>query len=263
MDTALTVLTVDDEQIVLDSVRKHLTKENYRLETALSVREALAIMDSRPVDIILTDLMMPETDGLEFLKMMRERDPNIPVIMITGYATINTALEATNLGAFDYVAKPFTRSELNSVVRRASELVLAARNRKNQPEPDQSAAAPDAEDQNGAACIDVAEYGWKRLEDDGTVVLGIGRPFLEAVGRIQNVFLPAKGDELRQGSVYVRIFSSDLRSHTVLSPLSGTVLEVNEQCLSDPTDLTTKPECEWLIRLRPSKFEFEAKELGL
>lgn len=262
MDEQLTVLTVDDEQIVLDSVLRHLKKESYQLETALSVKDALKILDSGQIDIVLTDLMMPETDGLEFLKIMKERDPSIPVIMITGYATINTALEATNLGAFDYVAKPFTRSELTSVVRRAAELVIAGRAQSN---PDPGEGSPSSQPEATAAPRpdEMAEYGWKRLEDDGTVVLGVGRAFLEAVGKIQNVFLPAKGDELRQGSVYVRIFSTDLRSHTVLSPLSGVVLEVNDQCLTNPTDLTEKPECEWLIRLRPSKFEFEARELGL
>jgi CheY-like chemotaxis protein/glycine cleavage system H lipoate-binding protein len=260
MDRSLTVLTVDDEQIVLDSVAKQLKKQDYILLFAQSVKEALQLLDSQQVDIILTDLMMPEIDGLEFLKIMKERSPQTPVIMITGYATINTALQATNMGAFDYVAKPFTKSELVSVVQRAAELARASEARGEhtpQPVPAASAKTP------AAADTETAEYGWNRLENDGTVVLGVERRFLEAVGEIQNVFLPAKGDELRQGSVYVRIFSSDLRSFTVLSPLSGTVIDVNEECLVNPIDLTQKPECDWLVRLRPSKFEFEVKELGL
>jgi glycine cleavage system H protein len=96
------------------------------------------------------------------------------------------------------------------------------------------------------------------------VLLGVKKSFLEPIGKIQNVFLPAIGDELRQGSVYIRIFSSDMRSHTVLSPLSGEVVDVNKKVIEDPNTILKDPHGEgWLIRLKPSKFEFEIKELGL
>jgi CheY-like chemotaxis protein/glycine cleavage system H lipoate-binding protein len=253
-ERTLSVLAVDDEQIVLDSVLKHLRKSNYNLHTALSVKDALALMQTTEVDIVLTDLMMPEVDGLEFLKMMKERSPQTPVIMITGYATINTALQATNLGAFDYVAKPFTKSELTSVVARAAELVLASSDKA----PEETARAA-----SDTASGSVGEYGWQRLEDDGTVMLGVKQSFLDAVGKIQNIFLPVRGDELRQGSVYVRIFGSDLRSHTVLSPLSGQVVEVNESIQPAADGQVELSDSQWLIRLQPSKFEFEMGELGL
>jgi CheY-like chemotaxis protein/glycine cleavage system H lipoate-binding protein len=261
MDRPLCILTIDDEQIVLDSVQKHLRKEGFRLLSALSAKDGLKLMDENAVDIVLTDLMMPEIDGLELLKLMKTRAPRTPVVMITGYATINSALQATHLGAFDYVAKPFTRSELLSVVNRAAQLVRASAERTD-PDPARTEEPPsDAPDPKTAD--GVAEYGWKRLEDDGTVVLGVKRSFVDSVGRIQNIFLPAKGDEIRQGGVYLRIFSADLRSHTVLSPLSGAVLEVNERLAGRPQALAESPEEEWLVRLKPSKFEFEIRELGM
>jgi len=261
MNRPLCILTIDDEQIVLDSVQKHLRKEDFRLLNALSAKEGLKLMDENAVDIVLTDLMMPEIDGLELLTLMKTRAPRTPVIMITGYATINTALQATHLGAFDYIAKPFTRSELLSVVNRAAQLVRASAGRTG-PEPTGTVGSPsDLADPRTAG--GVGEYGWKRLEDDGTVVLGVKRSFVESVGRIQNIFLPAQGDEVRQGGVYLRIFSADLRSHTVLSPLSGAVMEVNERVVGRPQALAESPEEEWLVRLKPSKFEFEMKELGL
>ncbi|UCC43523.1 MAG: response regulator [Candidatus Zixiibacteriota bacterium] len=261
MKRNLSILAIDDERIVLESIRKHVRKEEFTLHTVRSVKEALSLMDETSIDIILTDLMMPEVDGLEFLKIMKERAPQIPVIMITGYATINTALEATNLGAFDYVAKPFTRSELTSVLQRASEFVHAteARDSSSPVDPPVLSGATDRDRQPTA----IREYGWKRLEDDGTILLGAAGDFLSTAGRIQNVFLPTRGDELRQGSVYLRIFSTDLRSHIVLTPLSGLVVEVNEKYLSDPASLSGDSDSEWLIRLKPSKFEFEAGELGL
>jgi FixJ family two-component response regulator/glycine cleavage system H lipoate-binding protein len=261
MDSPLCILTIDDEQIVLDSVQKHLRKEDFRLLSALSAKEALKLMDENQVDIVLTDLMMPEIDGLDLLKLMRSKAPRTPVIMITGYATINTALQATHLGAFDYIAKPFTRSELLSVINRAVQLVRATDERTNLAPTDGQESLDRIPDRENNQTI--GEYGWKRLEDDGTVVLGVERSFVESVGRIQNIFLPAKGDEIRQGGVYLRIFSADLLSHTVLSPLSGMVVDVNESCIGHPQALVERAGEEWLVRLKPSKFEFEIKELGL
>jgi len=127
MDKTIDILVVDDEQIILDSIEKHLRKESYNVYSVLSVQQALDMMKQTVFDIYLTDLMMPEIDGMEFMKIIKTDQPKAPVIMITGYATINTALQAKQLGAFDYIAKPFTRKELMGVIRRAAELVTAAK----------------------------------------------------------------------------------------------------------------------------------------
>jgi CheY-like chemotaxis protein/glycine cleavage system H lipoate-binding protein len=261
MERPLNILVIDDEQIVLDSVQKHLRKENFVLHMVLSVARALEHVDETPPDIILTDLMMPDTDGMQLLGIIKERAPQIPVIMITGYATINTALQATNLGAFDYVAKPFTKSELVSVVKRAAELVRAGATQSGKREQDTSAGADTTIEPDSAATI--GEYGWNKIDDDGTVLLGARPKFLKAVGQIQTIFLPAKGDELRLGSVYLRIFSADHRSYSVLSPFSGEVLAVNDRYQTNPTGLPDCSEDEWLVRLKPSKLELEIGELGL
>lgn len=259
MERTLTILVVDDEQIVLESIQRHLRKDDFTVTTALSAKAGMNILDNGGVDIVLTDLMMPEIDGLEFMKQVKEKWPRLPVIMITGYATINTALQATQLGAFDYVAKPFTKSELKSVLQRASDLVL------------KTAAAGDKEiaeaaiqvDRNGEIKI-IGENSWMMMQDDGIVLLGVERSHLHRMGRLQNIFLPSKGDKLRQGGAYLQIFSADLREHKIMSPLSGTVVEVNERVTDNPMLLLDDPYGDgWLVRLKPSNFEFEIKELGL
>jgi len=268
MEQKLTILAVDDEPVVLESIERHLRKEPYTLHTVKTARAAVSRLENTDIDIVLTDLMMPEIDGLELLKLIKGRTPEVPVIMITGYATINSALEATNLGAFDYIAKPFTKQELLSVIHRAAELVAATHTRTSDTPGVSDNAAPTSvnKESGGAEGTRPAagEYGWKRLQDDGTVLLGVGQAFLEGIGRVQNVFLPAVGDQLRQGGVYLRVFSTDMRSHTVLSPLSGTVLEINEQIAGRPLSICEHPsESCWLIRIKPSKFDLEIKELGL
>jgi len=257
----MNILVVDDEQIVLDSVRKLLRKDNYEIHCAHTAPQALEMIEQVPVDIILTDLMMPEMDGLELMRVIKTRRPQVPVIMITGYATINTALQATQLGAFDYIAKPFSRKELQGVVRRAADLVRAT---EAGPESATTGTASTGTPQVAELFKAVGDNTWMVLEEAGIVLLGVEHSFLTTIGRIQALYLPNIGDEVRQGGVYAQFFSADLRSHTVLSPLSGTVVEVNQQVLDDPATTLQDPYGDgWLIRLKPSRFEQESGEFGL
>ncbi len=258
MSDKIKILIVDDEQIVLDSIRKHLRhEESYIVFTALSVPKAIDIIDSENINIVLTDLMMPDIDGLEFLKLIREKNDNILSVMITGYATINTALQATQLGAFDYIAKPFTKDELRKVVKRAADFISASWDKpKNEIEEDKMKMKGNLKG--------IGEYSWMVRQEDGTVLIGVERPFLYSIGKIQTVYLPSKGDELRQGSVYFQVFSSDLRSQSLLSPLSGNVVEVNKYVIDNPNASLQDPYNKgWLIRIDPTNFDNEIKLLGL
>lgn len=126
-DKLIKVLAVDDEQIVLDSIRKHLTRVGYTVQCINSAYEALEVLKRVAPDIVLTDLMMPEIDGVEFLQKARKIAPTTPMILITGYATLKTVERAFGAGAFECIAKPFSKSELVAVVDRAAATVTASR----------------------------------------------------------------------------------------------------------------------------------------
>jgi len=256
MSQKVNILVVDDEQIILDSIRKLLRNEEYSVYTVLSVDDAFEEIKKTDISIILTDLMMPEIDGLEFMQMVKKDNPKIPVIMVTGYATINTALQATQLGAFDYIAKPFSKKELLGVLRRATELVRGF---------DEKAVASDGQSSLVTDTIKaIGDNSWMMLEKSGCVRLGVERSFLRPIGKIQSIYLPAKGDELRQGGAYLQVFSADMRAHTILSPFSGTVQEVNQKVLDDPNSALQDPYGEgWLVCVTPSRFEAEREMLGL
>ncbi len=256
MDRKVNILVVDDEQIVLDSIQKLVRKENYEVHGALSVGEGLNLLEKKEIDIVLTDLMMPEVDGLEFMAMVKKSHPRIPTIMITGYATINTALQATQLGAFDYIAKPFSKKELLGVLKRASDLVLGTEEEKTN--------GNGGEKRSRENIKTVGDHSWMMMEEDGVALLGVEGSFIQSIGKVQTIYLPEKGDELRQGGAYLQIFSTDMRSHSILSPLSGTVVEVNGKVLENPVSALQDPYGEgWLIRLKPSRFEEERRVLGL
>jgi DNA-binding NtrC family response regulator len=115
------ILVIDDEMIVCESCKRILEEEGYEVETALSGREAFEKMRQNPFDIVITDLKMPGIDGMEVLRTFRRDYPDAIIIMITGFSTVETAVEAMKLGAFDYIPKPFTPDEVSIVVRKAIE----------------------------------------------------------------------------------------------------------------------------------------------
>lgn len=259
----INILVVDDEQIVIDSIKKHLRyEEKFNILESLTVSQALSTFKNNRIDIVITDLMMPDTDGLEFLKIMIDMQADVLAIMITGYATINTALQATQLGAFDYIAKPFTREELRKIVRRAADIIevkLLSGNDLNAEEKKLK-----AKDYLTSNTEGIGKNSWFFREEDGVVIIGVEKPFLYNIGHIQTVYLPEKGDILRQGSIYFQIFSADLKSHSLMSPLSGTVKVVNKNVLENPDLIIQEPYSEgWLIKIDPSNFDQEIKLMGL
>jgi glycine cleavage system H protein len=193
------------------------------------------------------------------MKLTKEKEPNLPIIMITGYATINTALQATQLGAFDYVAKPFSKAEFRGVLKRAAEVVTSDKKTIDSKEKIVE-KTPNGE----KSFKTIGDKSWIMLLEDGTVMMGVERSLLHAVGRIQNIFLPSVGEELRQGSTCIQIFTTDMRSHTCVSPLSGKVVEINESVVNNPEQLIEDPyDNGWLVKIEPSNFEYEVKALGL
>ncbi len=116
-----TVLVVDDEEAIRDSCRQVLLKAGYECHTAVDGIEGLHLTHQLDPQVVLLDLMMPGIDGLEVLDQVKASHPNLICIVITGYATIESAVEAMRRGAFDFLPKPFTPDELRLIVNRALE----------------------------------------------------------------------------------------------------------------------------------------------
>ena len=112
------ILVVDDEETVCQSIKKILSRKGYSVDNALNVEDAVKKINDLKFDLVITDLMMPKTNGMELLKIVRDHYPELEVIMITGYASIESAVEATKLGASHYLPKPFTPDELNEVTEK-------------------------------------------------------------------------------------------------------------------------------------------------
>jgi DNA-binding NtrC family response regulator len=113
------ILIVEDEELMRELLTKILASENYRIYQASSAEEALKLMQDQAFDLVLTDLRLKSMNGLQLLTEVRALDPEIVVIVMTAYASVETAVEAMRKGAYDYITKPFINEEIRVMLRRA------------------------------------------------------------------------------------------------------------------------------------------------
>lgn len=118
-DAPAQILVIDDDKALRDACYQILSRQGYQVELAASARQGLALLERMSFDAILLDLVMPDMDGLEALKKIRALDPDVEVIIITGYGTIQSAVESIKAGAFHFLSKPFVPDDLRNLVTRA------------------------------------------------------------------------------------------------------------------------------------------------
>ncbi len=115
------ILVIDDDKAIRDACYQILSRQGYQVELAASARQGLTLLGRASFDAILLDLVMPDLDGLEALKKIKVLDPEVEVIIITGYGTIQSAVESIKAGAFHFLSKPFVPDDLRNLVSRALE----------------------------------------------------------------------------------------------------------------------------------------------
>jgi DNA-binding NtrC family response regulator len=118
------ILVLDDEPIVLKRLTPALQKAGYEVEVFSQSSEASERIKGKNFDIVITDLKMPGLDGMKFLTMVKDRSPKTEVIVITGFATMETAKESFQKGVFDFLAKPFKLGEIQEIVEKAEAKIL-------------------------------------------------------------------------------------------------------------------------------------------
>ena len=119
-ETKLRVLVLDDEPIVCKRLQPALEKLGFAVDTFTQSVEAMHQVQQSAYDIVITDLKMKEVDGMRFLEEVKKQRPETEVIVITGFATMETAKQSFQKGVFDFIAKPFKLSEIQEVVNRAA-----------------------------------------------------------------------------------------------------------------------------------------------
>ncbi|MFH1314327.1 MAG: response regulator [Candidatus Eisenbacteria bacterium] len=247
MGKPIRILVVDDELPVCQSVSSALAIEDYTVEMALSGEEALEKQARSPYDVVITDLMMPGLSGMDLLRTVTRDRPETKVIMITGYPSIKSAVEATKLGAFDYIPKPFTPDELRSLVSRAIKSKRYHETQKITPPP-------------GIYCM--PENSWAAVEENHRVRIGVHHLFLRTIDRVISIELPEVGATRYQGEVCARLHDSRGHVHKLWAPVCGVVTAINDQSGADYSSLIKDPYAEgWLFVVAPTDLETDLKNL--
>ena len=261
-DAPARILVIDDEEIIHHSLRKILGRKGHEVETVLSAAEGLDRMYTQPYDLVITDLMMPEMNGIGLLEQMKKDAIELPVLMITGYPTISTAVKALRLGAVDYLAKPFTRQELLAPVSRAlrrstspaaKTLLDTTTTVEIVPAGDVGIEAPSVNLVPGDTHY-LREHSWACFRQDGAMDLGIEASFLETVGAIEEIETPKDGDLVEQGYAGIKLTNERREVHSVFIPVSGQVVEVNSEVIEAPRRITNET---WIVRVIPTRLETE------
>jgi CheY-like chemotaxis protein/glycine cleavage system H lipoate-binding protein len=265
-DPKARILAVDDEAIVLDSFRKILVIAGYSVDTVETGKEALGLVRKNDYDFVFTDFKMPEMDGVEVTKAVKHLRPDIDVVLITGYASIESAVETMKYGAMDYVEKPFTDDELTEmvntlVIRRQARLEAEVKPEIRMVTPSVSQSDSRHEINVPAGIFVSPCHSWARLLMNGMVCVGIDDFTHKTIGRIDSVELPGKGRMVTKGDPLFSLLQGDL-SLSVPSPVSGKVAGVNVELLDHPELIKLKPyELGWFCRIEPTKLNDDLKEL--
>ncbi len=257
------ILVIDDEEVIHVSLKRLLGGQGHHVDSVLSAHEAIERLSSNSYDMVITDLMMPEMNGIELLEQMKTMGLFLPTLMITGYPTIRTAMQAMRLGAADYLAKPFRRQELlgpvNRMLRRDAMKKKAESDSTEIPIggdlPEHVSIIPDA-----GVLLFLRDHSWAVFQQNGTVRVGIEKSFLDSIGSIESIVLPDETEMVEQGFIGVRLVTRGKEEHGVFMPLSGQVIDVNRDAAVTPTDVSHKT---WLVQIIPSHFEDERDFLQL
>lgn len=250
------ILAVDDEPIVLDSFRKILVLAGFNVDTVENGPEALGLVQRRDYDFVFTDLKMPGMDGVEVVKAVRHLRPDVDVAVITGYGTVESAVETMQHGAVDYVQKPFTEEEL---VEFASKLLIRRRARLEAlREPSVRIVAPGVAETAAAHeyCVPGGAFvsdghTWVRIESSGQLRTGLDDFARKALGAVEGVELPRAGATVVRGDPLFALKRGKLALRFP-APMSGRVVEVNAALAADATLLTRSPYVHgWVCLIQP------------
>jgi ActR/RegA family two-component response regulator/glycine cleavage system H lipoate-binding protein len=255
------ILVVDDDVTVCKSIANVLENEGFTVDKVYSGEEALDIVDknNNKYALALVDLMLPGISGIQVLQEIKKKNPNITVVMITGYPSIKTAVESIKLSSFDYLPKPFTPDELCGLVARAMDrrrvYEEVAKHTGICEETLVKISIP-----NDIYCI--PQHSWAKLESDGKVRIGMHHVFSKSIKHIISIQFPEKNETRYQGEVFLRIEGDQNQVLRLWTPVTGKIIQINRDLSRNFSKLFHDPYDQgWLAILEPLHFEEDIRNL--
>jgi CheY-like chemotaxis protein len=264
MKAEFDILVVEDEPVVIEAAKKILTPESLKVDEALDAETALQKLRHNKYKLVLSDLMLPKISGFDLIEIVKRKYPNIAIITITGYATLENAVQSFKLGVFDFIPKPFTFEELLGVVYRGMKFIEMISSHKRKDNQKEWLTRKRYVGDKLVKYYFLGQHAWAKLDQDGSAIFGVGETFPRIIGDIQRVDFPPINEEISQGSVCVQITTKQHLVHTVWAPLSGRVIEYNRDIEQNAHLIHTDPFFQgWLVRIIPTNLESELVNLTL
>jgi len=252
------ILIIDDEEVIVDAINRIANFNEYTTASATNPRDALRLLEETTFNLIITDIMMPEMNGFQFLDIVNQMNITTPVIMTTGYSTLENAVEALYKGAIAFVPKPFTLEELTSVFKRGMEYSKIFDKYSTESDDDNLLSIVPCPPRYSRLGFD----SWMNEEFEGTVKIGVTDLFLNSVGTLDTIELMSIDENIHQGNSALKIIDSNEDMHQVLAPISGKIINVNDKITENINLLAKDPYFDgWIYTIIPFSLEGEVEKL--
>ncbi len=255
MKEEVKILIIDDEEVVINSISKIATSEGYSVDSVLDALSALQKISSSKYDLIICDIMLPGMDGFQFLSELESKRIDTPVVMTTGYSTIENAVKSLYTGAIEFIPKPFTVDEMISVISRGLKYNSIMKLKKSNNDSILIVPCP-------AKYYRLGYSGWMNKEHDGSALIGATDSFIKTIDLIKKIDLYSTNEKLTQATPAVKFETEDGLIHQLYSVISGIILASNERLVDEPELLEKDPYFDgWIYRLVPTELDYEMKLL--
>lgn len=253
MNNDTDILIIDDEEVILNAMQKIAEYEKLTSETCSSVNDALIKLDTKKYKLIISDIMMPGKDGFELLEFIDQKRITTPVIITTGFSTLENAVKALYDGAIGFIPKPFTIDELTSIIHRGLEYgkILSDKFNFDSTQQDLLTYVPCP-----PKYYRLGFDSWMNQTREGLVTIGVTDLFLKSIGMIEELDLMNIEESVYQGGVCVRITDHNDCIHQLLAPISGKIIDINEKIIVNKSLLEKDPYFQgWIYKIIPSNLE--------
>lgn len=260
MKKLVDILAIDDEAVIIEAISKLCMANGWSVDTVLSGSAALDKITKTNYRLIICDIMMPEIDGFQILNLFQEKGLQTPLIVTTGYSTMENAVKSLRSGAVDFLPKPFSMEELISSVSRGLRFGELRDIKQNQ---EQKNHATQKHIIQGPAHYRRLGYSsWMLLEDDGVAKVGATDLFIKLLKPITRIVLLETDTDMVQGSQCLQLECIDQLTHSLAAPISGKIIQCNTLLLDTLKLLEKDPYSDgWIYRIIPSDWEYESKNL--
>ncbi len=262
------ILCVDDEEVILNSFRKILVLDGYSVDTVETGQEALGLIQTHDYDFVFTDLKMPAMSGTDVAKSVKHLRPDIDVVIITGFATVESAVECMKHGAVDYVEKPFTEDELrlftkHALIKRRDRIEKLLKPRVNIMGPGEQNRASRREFTIPGGVLVSAGHCWVNLAEDGTAKVGIDDFAKKLLGTINTIEFPNVGMTIKAGQPLFAVNQGHRRAQ-FYAPISGKVIKLNKYLAKDCAILDATSHGEnWICVIEGNDLDAELPKLKI